>query len=172
MFEHQRPHLDVVAFLTDPSHPIPLLQGSRVLCLVQPLLGAMWQQNPGQAEHLFFTCELCNALEELLLRICIQVPCCCPEHVGAVGNRQCVLTGACRARRRAGLLPIVPEGWAMRDPVTDPDLVELGTIRLVANVRCSAMRFLADVKGCLAHAIHTLQRNRAALVLRGIGQLR
>ena len=51
----------------------------------------------------------------------------------------CILKGACRARRKAGLLPMVPAGWEIRDPATDPALVELGTIRLVAKARCSAM---------------------------------
>ena len=33
----------------------------------------------------------------------------------------------------------MPEGWAMRDPATDPAFLELGTIRFIAKVRCSAM---------------------------------
>ena len=61
-----------------------------------------------------------------------------------------VLNGACRARRKAGLLPIVPAGWDMRDPATDPALVELGTIRLVAKARGSAM--------CLAGTSHVAWR--------------
>ena len=59
------------------------------------------------------------------------------------------LNGACRARRKAGLLPAVPAGWGVRDPATDPALVELGTIRLVAKARCSAMRAHGDTQRLL-----------------------
>ena len=60
--------------------------------------------------------------------------------------------GACRARRKAGLLPIVPAGWDIRDPATDPALVELGTIRLVAKVRGCAVCRMGTSVGCLAAA--------------------
>ena len=57
----------------------------------------------------------------------------------------------------------MPAGWDVRDPATDPALVELGTIRLVAKARGRAMCLMGTTDGCLAAATeHPLVQQRCS----------